>query len=113
MFPLGLEKREGIFQSGNFTQNTGKIRKITLENFKIYSKSQGNLSASNSENPKTRPQFKMYPGWPRYRENGIWMLTFPDRENTVNLINLIFYTGKILSIQQGVKSPTFSNFLKV
>ena len=24
---------------------------------------------------------------------GIWMLTFPDRENTGNLVNLIFYTG--------------------
>ena len=46
-------------------------------------------------------------------KQGIWMLTFPDRENTGNLINLIFYTGKILSIQQGVKSPTFSYFLKV
>ena len=34
---------------------------------------------------------------------GIWLLTFPDRENTGNLVNLIFYTGKILLLkwQQG------------
>ena len=32
-------------------------------------------------------------------KQGIWMLTFPDRENTGNLVNLIIYTGKILSIQ--------------
>ena len=32
-------------------------------------------------------------------KQGIWMLTFPDRENTGNLINLIFYTGKILATQ--------------
>ena len=30
---------------------------------------------------------------------GIWLLTFPDRENTGNLVNLIFYTGKIVSTQ--------------
>ena len=40
-------------------------------------------------------------------KQGIWMLTFPDRENRGNLVNLIFYTGKILSIQQGVKFSTF------
>ena len=28
---------------------------------------------------------------------GIWLLTFPDRENTGNLVNLIFYTGKIVA----------------
>ena len=33
--------------------------------------------------------------WPRHRKDGIWMLTFPDRENTGNLANLVFYTGKI------------------
>ena len=32
-------------------------------------------------------------------KQGIWMLTFPDRENTGNLVNLILYTGKILKIQ--------------
>ena len=30
---------------------------------------------------------------------GIWLLTFPDRENTGNLVNLIFYTGKIVATQ--------------
>ena len=29
----------------------------------------------------------------------IWLLTFPDRENTGNLVNLIFYTGKIVATQ--------------
>ena len=29
----------------------------------------------------------------------IWLLTFPDRENTGNLVNLIFYTGKIVPTQ--------------
>ena len=32
-------------------------------------------------------------------KQGIWMLTFPDRENTGNSVNLIFYTGKILATQ--------------
>ena len=27
-------------------------------------------------------------------KQGICLLTFPDRENTGNLVNLIFYTGK-------------------
>ena len=27
---------------------------------------------------------------------GIWMLSFPDRENTGNLVNLIFFTQGIL-----------------
>ena len=30
---------------------------------------------------------------------GIWLLTFPDGENTGNLVNLIFYTGKIVPTQ--------------
>ena len=38
-------------------------------------------------------------GWPRHRENGIWMLTFPDRGNTGNLVNLNFHTGKIVATQ--------------
>ena len=38
-------------KSRNFTQNTGKSENIILENFLKYGKSQGNLSASNSENP--------------------------------------------------------------
>ena len=32
-------------------------------------------------------------------KQGIWMLTFPDRENTGNLVNFIFYTGKIVPTQ--------------
>ena len=32
-------------------------------------------------------------------KQGIWLLTFPDRENTGNLVNLIFYTGKIVPTQ--------------
>ena len=32
-------------------------------------------------------------------KQGIWMLTFPDRENTGDLVNLIFYTGKIVTTQ--------------
>ena len=30
-------------------------------------------------------------------KQGIWLLTFPDGENTGNLVNLIFYTGKIVA----------------
>ena len=32
-------------------------------------------------------------------KQGIWLLTFPDRENTGNLVNLIFYTEKIVPTQ--------------
>ena len=32
-------------------------------------------------------------------KQGIWLLTFPDRENAGNLVNLIFYTGKIVATQ--------------
>ena len=32
-------------------------------------------------------------------KQGIWLLTFPDRENTGNLVNLTFYTGKIVATQ--------------
>ena len=32
-------------------------------------------------------------------KQGIWLLTFPDRENTGNLVNLIFYIGKIVATQ--------------
>ena len=47
-------------KSGNFTQNTGKNqKKIILENWKKYWKSQGNLSTSNTENPTNMvPYFK-------------------------------------------------------
>ena len=33
-------------------------------------------------------------------KQGIWVLTFPDRENTGNLVNVIFYTGKIVATQE-------------
>ena len=29
------------------------------------------------------------------QKQGIWMLTFPDRENTGNLVNLILTQGKL------------------
>ena len=32
-------------------------------------------------------------------KQGIWLLTFPDRENTGNLVNLFFYTGKMVPTQ--------------
>ena len=62
-FPPGLENgkafsSQGILpkileKSGNFTQNTGKSEKF-------YWKNQGNLSASNSENPGNMvPYFKL------------------------------------------------------
>ena len=41
-------------------------------------------------------------------KQGIWLLTFPDRENTGNLVNLIFYTGKMVPTQ-----GKFMNFLKI
>ena len=33
-------------------------------------------------------------------KQGIWLLTFPDRENTGNLVNLFFYTGKMVPTQE-------------
>ena len=66
-FPPGLEIREnlekweGIFQSGKsqgiLLKILEKLEKITLENLKEYWKSQGNLSASNSENPANIVQY--------------------------------------------------------
>ena len=47
----------------------------------------------------------MYLVYPVFRvataqgKQGIWLLTFPDRESTGNLVNLIFYTGKIVATQ--------------
>ena len=32
-------------------------------------------------------------------KQGIWLLTFPDRENTGNLVYLFFYTGKMVPTQ--------------
>ena len=51
---------------------------------------------------------KAFGGYNQHRKNrvataqgkqGIWLLTFPDREDTGNLVNLIFYTGKIVATQ--------------
>ena len=45
-------------------------------------------------------------------KQGIWLLTFPDRENTGNLVNLIFYTGKIVATQgKFSKFRIFENFV--
>ena len=30
-------------------------------------------------------------------KQGIWMFTFPDRENIGNLVNFNYYTGKIVA----------------
>ena len=44
-------------------------------------------------------------------KQGIWLLTFPDRENTGNLVNLIFYTGKIVPTQENFENlEFFENF---
>ena len=45
-------------------------------------------------------------------KQGIWLLTFPDRENTGNLVNLIFYTGKIVPTQGKFENLVFfENFV--
>ena len=45
-------------------------------------------------------------------KQGIWLLTFPDRENTGNLVNLIFYTGKIVATQGKFENlEFFENFV--
>ena len=36
-------------------------------------------------------------------KQGIWLLTFPDRENTGNLVNLIFYTGKFCQHRENLE----------
>ena len=43
-------------------------------------------------------------------KQGIWLLTFPDRENTGNLVNLFFYTGKMVPIH-GENLEFFENFV--
>ena len=50
-------------------------------------------------------------GWPGHRENKGFDLTFPDRENTGNLVNLIFYTGK--NYANTGKILKILNFLKI
>ena len=45
-------------------------------------------------------------------KQGIWLLTFPDRENTGNLVNLIFYTGKFVATQGNFENlKFFENFI--
>ena len=41
-------------------------------------------------------------------KQGIWMLTFPDRENTGNLVNLIFTQGKLWQHRENFEF--FENF---
>ena len=53
---------------------------------------------------KTNTYTKHYKKWffrvaTAQGKQGIWLLTFPDRENTGNLVNLFFYTGKIVATQ--------------
>ena len=47
----GKPRKKSQGKSGNFTQNTGKVRKLYWKIKKKYWKSPGNLLASNSENP--------------------------------------------------------------
>ena len=53
-------------------------------------------------------------GHPNYRvataqeKQGIWLLTFPDRENTGNLVNLFF-----LHRENGANTGKILNFLKI
>ena len=62
--------------------------------------------------PKTAMQGTLFRVATAQGKQGIWLLTFPDRENTGNLavnfsrqentgnlVNLIFYTGKIVATQ--------------
>ena len=45
-------------------------------------------------------------------KQGIWLLTFPDRENTGNLLNLIFYTGKLCQHRENFENlEFFENFV--
>ena len=44
-------------------------------------------------------------------KQGIWLLTFPDRENTGNLVNLIFYTGELYQHRKNFENlEFFENF---
>ena len=42
-------------------------------------------------------------------KQGIWLLTFPDRENTGNLVNLIFTQGKLWQHRENLEY--FENFV--
>ena len=60
-------------------------------------------SHKRSKGGKSRVWEKVVLGYHRVAttqgKQGIWLLTFPDRENTGNLVNLIFYTGNIVATQ--------------
>ena len=62
-------------------------------------KNPGILWLRKSGNPVTRIACCMIRVATAQGKQGIWLLTFPDRENTGNLVNLIFYTGKIVLTQ--------------
>ena len=42
-------------------------------------------------------------------KQGIWLLTFPDRENTGNLVNLFFTQGKLYQHRENFE--LFENFV--
>ena len=45
-------------------------------------------------------------------KQGIWLLTFPDRENTGNLVNLIFTQGKLCQHRENFENlEFFENFV--
>ena len=45
-------------------------------------------------------------------KQGIWLLTFPDRENTGNLVNLIFRQGKLWQHRENFENlGFFENFV--
>ena len=62
----------------------------------------GNCKQQKSTNVST---FSILIGQINYRvttaqgKRGIWLLTFSDRENVGNLVNLFFYTEKIVAAQ--------------
>ena len=63
-----------------------------------------NQYTQNAENVKILYRYQKITGIFRVAraqgKQGIWLLTFPDRENTGNLVNLIFYTGDIVPTQE-------------
>ena len=44
-------------------------------------------------------------------KQGIWLLTFPDRENTGNLVNLIFTQGKLWQHRENFENLEFLKIL--
>ena len=68
MVPLGLENRESIFQSGNFTQILENQKKYWEIEKKYTGKIGGNLSASNSEIKKLYQVVENYKNTGKVRE---------------------------------------------